>query len=104
MPKEKMTDVNIALSMVRDAHANLFDIALLVSGDADLRPALDEIRSIDGDKSIYVAFPPKRKSLYLESVADASFVIPRTAFRDSQLPESVTKQGGIVLSRPTMWK
>jgi uncharacterized LabA/DUF88 family protein len=35
--EEKETDVNIAIAMIKDAAQDVYDTAILVSGDTDLR-------------------------------------------------------------------
>lgn len=42
--EEKKTDVNLALSMYRDACKGLYDQVILVSNDSDAAPALEAIR------------------------------------------------------------
>ena len=39
-----MTDVNIAVELLHDAHTDLFDTAILVSGDSDLTSAITALR------------------------------------------------------------
>ncbi len=101
--EEKMTDVNIAVEMVRDAHDDLFDAAIVVSADSDLSRPITAIRERFPEKRAIVAFPPSRFSSHLRQIADAAFFIRRDTLRDSQLPEHITKQDGIVLSRPSSW-
>ena len=40
-PVEKLTDVNLAVDMVDTCHRDEFDVAFVISGDADLCPAVD---------------------------------------------------------------
>lgn len=42
--EEKMTDVNIAVEMLCDAHANTIDTAILVSADGDLTGAVRALK------------------------------------------------------------
>lgn len=41
--KEKMTDVNIATSMIIDAFKDEYDMAMLISGDSDLVPPIKSV-------------------------------------------------------------
>jgi uncharacterized LabA/DUF88 family protein len=43
--EEKMTDVNLALRMYRDACRGLYDRVILVSNDSDAEPALEALRA-----------------------------------------------------------
>ncbi|MFL1587059.1 NYN domain-containing protein, partial [Stutzerimonas stutzeri] len=38
--EEKKTDVNIAVRLLEDAFDDLFDVAIIVSGDSDLAPPI----------------------------------------------------------------
>ena len=101
--EEKMTDVNIAVEMMTDAHINAFDVALIVSGDSDLAGPVQAIRRLYQDKRVVIAFPPKRHSLRLREEADASFVIGRKQFKISQFPNAVLKEDGHILNKPLSW-
>jgi len=102
-PKEKMTDVNIATQMLMDAFTDQFDVAILISGDTDLIPPIQAIKSLSPGKRIGVYFPPRRHSIQLKSVVDFSGLIGKNKLRDSQLPDNISKPDGFVLSRPTTW-
>lgn len=104
VPNEKMTDVNIAVEIMRDSFMDHFDLALLISGDSDLCPPVDAVRLQFLRKRVVVAFPPRRHSRDLEIVSSSHFVIGRARFRDSQLPDQVVKPDGHVLRRPESWK
>jgi len=86
---EKKTDVNIATEMMVDAFQNKFDSAILVSADADLTAPIKAIRSLFPDKKVIVAFPPKRDSYELRSVASTHYFIGEHNFRGNLLPDIV---------------
>ena len=54
-PEEKGIDVKIALDFYAMAVRNQYDIGILMSGDTDLLPALEEVDRIDGGPSAEVA-------------------------------------------------
>ena len=56
--EEKMTDVNIAVELLRDSYDDLFDTALLISADSDLTAPVEAIRARRPDKWIVVVSPP----------------------------------------------
>ena len=89
--------------MMKDAFANAFDTALLVSADSDLVPAVTAIRGLFPEKSIVVAFPPERFSAELKGAAHASFTIGRAKLAACQLPDPVLKADGTQLARPAKW-
>lgn len=104
VPEEKMTDVNIAVEMMADAHQDKFDTALLVSADSDLAPPAKKIRELFDGKRVIAAFPPRRNSQRLASAVNASFTIGRGRLAQSLLPEKIEKSDGVVISRPQQWR
>lgn len=102
--EEKMTDVNIATQMLGDAFDNAFDVALLISADSDLKTPIERVRSRFPTKRVIVAFPPKRQSHELKRCANGHLAIGEDKLRQSQLPSTLTKPDGYVLSRPATWE
>ena len=102
--EEKMTDVNIAVELLGDAQDNSFDTAIVVSGDSDLVGPVRAVRERYPNKRVVIAFPPNRQSAGLRTEATAYSNIGRSALKNSQLPEQVTRADGYVLARPSQWK
>lgn len=102
--EEKMTDVNIAVELLRDAYDDAFDTALVVSADSDLAPPVEAVVTRFPAKRVIVVAPPERTSKKLESVASASFRLGRKTLHDSQLPDEYTKPNGFTLRRPPTWR
>ena len=102
-PEEKMTDVNIAVELLGDAQDDMFDTAVIVSGDGDLIGPVAAVRQRYPEKRVVAAFPPDRSSFRLRSVATAAFTVSRRTLSKSQLPDSISKPDGHVLTRPTKW-
>ena len=101
--EEKMTDVNIAMALLRDAQLNVFDTALLISADSDLTGPIDTVLSEHPGKRVVVAFPPNRTSGQLRSRATAAFTLGRAVISGSQLPLQVIKSDGHSLTKPARW-
>jgi len=101
--EEKQTDVNIAVEMLADAHADLFDTALLISADSDLSAPIEKIRILFPDKRVVVAFPPARRSGQLQKLAHGCFTIGEANIRNSLLPDPVVKSSGFPLMCPSKW-
>ena len=99
-----MTDVNIAVELLSDAQDDLFDTAVVISGDGDLASPVRTVSERYPEKRAVIAFPPGRHSAGLRKAAAAFFTIGRDALRDSQFPEHVAKADGYVLMRPAGWK
>lgn len=102
--EEKMTDVNIAIQFLSDAFDDLFDVALLISGDSDLTTPVRRVRERFPKKRVIVAFPPRRQSSELKRCATGYVSIGEDKLRASQLPDSVAKPDGFILSRPATWR
>jgi len=104
VPREKMTDVNIATEILKDAYQDKFDVAFLISADSDLVPPLEALKELFCKKRIIIAFPPKRWSSDLAKSAHISFVISRARIAKSLFPEEIKKQDGYILRCPDSWK
>lgn len=101
--KEKMTDVNIATSIIVDAYLDRFDVAILVSGDSDLVPPIKATHEQFNKKGVVVAFPPSRHNVSMAAVARGSFIIGKKKLRDNLLPPQVQKKDGFILLKPNSW-
>jgi uncharacterized LabA/DUF88 family protein len=100
---EKMTDVNIATQILKDAFQDKYDMAMLISGDSDLVPPIKIIHENFKQKRIFVAFPPKRHNQSVALVAKGSLTIGRKNLIDSQFQEELIKKDGFVLKKPDKW-
>lgn len=100
---EKMTDVNIAIELLTDAFHDQYDTALIISADSDLAGQILKVKELFPNKRIVVAFPPKRSSSFLASIADANFTIGRKKIADSLFPPEVIKPDGYILECPREW-
>ena len=101
--EEKKTDVNIAVRLLDDAYDNLFDVAMIISGDSDLVPPIKSVRRRHPDKTVVVAFPPKRRSGELGRTAHVAFPIGHGVIRQSRLPDPVVQANGYELRAPQGW-
>lgn len=101
--EEKMTDVNIAVTILTDALQDKYDTVILISGDSDLTPPLRALKQFYPDKKAIVAFPPNRTSFELKTIADASFTIGRKKLAMSQLDDSIATSGEHIITKPIEW-
>ncbi len=101
---EKMTDVNIATQMLKDAYNDKYDIAMLISGDSDLISPIKIIHNNFINKRVFVVFPPKRHNNSISIVAKGSMVIGRKKLADSQFDKKIQKKDGFILKKPKEWK
>lgn len=101
--EEKETDVNIAVALLEDAVLDRYDMALLLSADSDLCPAVRAAKRLRPDKRIIAAFPPGRHSADLKRAVDGFLSIGRDKVSRAQLPVTLTADSGVVLRRPKYW-
>lgn len=102
--EEKMTDVNIAVHMLTDAMDDLYDTAMLISGDSDLVPPIKVIHSKFSPKRVMVAFPPNRHNVSVKNVSKGNLIIGRQKLKQSQFPNSIILQNGFELKKPKEWQ
>lgn len=101
--EEKETDVSVAVSLVEDAALDAYDVALVLSGDSDLCPAIRAAKRLQPSSKIVAVFPPKRQSDPLRFAANGVLRIDRNLLRQAQLPSKIVTSHGIVLERPRYW-
>ena len=103
--EEKETDVNVAVSVVADSAIAASDIALIVSADSDLCPAIRTARTLNPRRGMIAAFPPRRSSFEIRSLIPGAFTIAAADLRNSLLPEAVGDPAtGRVYKRPGKWR
>lgn len=103
-PHEKMTDVALAVEMMRDAYTDRFDSAWVMSADADLVPVVRAVRETFPNKRVCVVPPRGRRSDELIASADAVIDVQRRWLNQSQLPDMVVDDAGRELRRPPEWQ
>jgi len=104
--EEKESDVRIATQIVSDAKSGLCDIAIVVSADSDMKPAI-ELARLSGVK-VFVYFPPNHYSNAIAHMANMHITQLQhyeSRFRQSVFSdEIVLKKSGYVLRIPDKWK
>jgi hypothetical protein len=101
--EEKETDVAIACDVLEGAARDQFDVAVLVTGDTDLRPAVQAFQRLYPSKRLLFAFPFNRKNSELTRVAPGSFSLSAQSYADHQLPDRVKLPSGKHVYRPAKW-
>ncbi len=101
--EEKKTDVNMSVKLLEDAYDDLYDLAIVISGDGDLAPPVAAVRQRFPAKRVIVAFPPKRQSWELVRHANTTINISKKSIRNSRLPTPVTTKTGTLLHAPSGW-
>jgi uncharacterized LabA/DUF88 family protein len=102
--QEKATDVGIVAEMFLQAHQDTFDIAVIVSGDADYAPAIPVFKALHPQKRLVFAFPYDRKNKELDRLAAGSFTLGRESYAAHQFPTSVRLPSGKFVVCPHVWR
>jgi len=104
VPSEKMTDVNIATQMLKDAFQCKYDTKILISADSDLSAPVRTVREMFPEKRVEIAFPPNRNSKELTKLASSSVQIGVPMLRDSQMPTEILKPDGFTIRCQAEWR
>ena len=104
--EEKESDVRIATQIVSDAKSGMCDIAIVVSADSDMKPAI-ELARLSGIR-VFVYFPPNHYSnaiAHMPGMRITQMQHYESRFRQSMLPDEITLQkSGYILHIPDKWK
>lgn len=108
-PQEKKTDVNIALAMTVDAMSQTYDSMVLVSGDSDLHPVCQWIKTNRPAIELRVYIPaipeqqPYRRADFLKEIGVPWGFLPLEELASNQFPDSVLMKWGATITRPQSW-
>ena len=101
--EEKETDINIGLRLVTDGMRDLYDRAILITADTDLKAALDTARHLCSEKDISVASPPGRRRF--ARGLNPSYDIKPGRIANHLLKERyVDSDGKVIAERPDKYK
>jgi uncharacterized LabA/DUF88 family protein len=70
---EKGVDVKLAVDLVVNAYKDNYDVAILVSNDADFIPAIEEVKALN--KEVYYVGFPNMKSYHLNKVCSKTIKV-----------------------------
>lgn len=98
--EEKGSDVQLAIQLLHDGFKGEYDVALVVSNDSDIQPAVDLVRGEMGRKVI-VADP--RNSLYPSLKGDERRDVRAHVLNNCQLPLTLRDRNGNSITRPASW-
>jgi 6-hydroxy-3-succinoylpyridine 3-monooxygenase len=107
VPEEKRTDVNIAIQMLDDAYQDTCDRFVLVSGDSDLVPGVNRLKSRFPAKEVTVYVPsrdPARgAAVELRASANHHRDFPLALLKVCQFPARIQDGSGGFIDRPATW-
>ena len=100
-PREKATDINVALSLFEAATNDRIDIAFLITADTDQVATLKFMGQLYPEKPVVILTPPGRPThAHLQSLAFKSVKISETDLDLSILPAMITPLVGRLVTRP----
>jgi len=80
---EKGVDVKLAVDLVTNAFYGKYDIAIIVTNDADFVPAIKAVQ--EGGKAVYNVSFPKSRSFHLSKVCDKTLIVTEGIFKKLKL-------------------
>ena len=101
--EEKETDVAIAVGLIELFHQAQCDIAVVVTGDSDITPAVRTAASLFPDRPVLACFPYNRQSLELKEVVSVAFQATKEAYARHQFPDPFILPDGRRIPKPTRW-
>ena len=100
-PREKETDINVALSVFQDVTAGAVDVIFLVTADTDQVATLRFVRKFYPAIKIVVVTPRGReKSKHLRDLADANPALDEVALDACVMPAMFNDPQGKLITRP----
>ncbi len=103
-PEEKQTDVNIAIQLLKSAMENEYDKAIIISGDSDLIPSVEAIKTSFPVKKIGVVIPRNRRAKELVDICDFHMKLKEKHLASCVFPETIDVGAGVILKCPDSWK
>jgi len=95
---EKGVDVMIAIDLVKNAYEDLYDTAILVSGDGDFYPAIQAVKDLG--KHVEVAAFDSNISPEAARVADLHLKLTKTFFTSLWMSRRETAKSRAAVSKP----
>ena len=99
---EKMTDVNIAVEMLKDAFEKNCTTQILITGDTDLIPVTEAVYNLSNTKLIIFA-PPYRRNDRLKKYCHFYGKLFARYIAKSQFPNTVINKAGYKIVKPAYW-
>jgi uncharacterized LabA/DUF88 family protein len=102
--EEKLTDVNLAVYLLRGALTDEYDRALIVTGDSDILPAVRMVHELFPNRQVAVVVPIRRYAEDLRQECDAHFQMKEHHLAGAQLPDDIKDPLHGIIRRPDTWK
>jgi uncharacterized LabA/DUF88 family protein len=102
--EEKQTDVNVAIYLFKLAIQDVYDTAIIISGDSDLIPSLSAVQIMFPQKRIGVIIPIGRASESLKQTADFHMKMRQYHLQSSLFPPVVELGQNQTVTCPVTWQ
>lgn len=102
--EEKESDVRFATQIVADAYQKNCDIAIIVSADSDMIPAIEIAKEVY--VKVFIYFPPNQFSSNLSTMGDGISTLMQRyehRFKKAIMPGTIHLNSGFDLKKPTEW-
>lgn len=104
-PREKETDINVALSLYTALSRDIVDVAFLITADTDQAATLKFVAEFCPGKRIIVLTPPGRhESTHLKNGAFKSIKLSETDLDLSVFPAMIKPDQGRLITRPPQYE
>lgn len=103
--EEKESDVRFATQIVADAFQKNCDVAIVVSADSDMVPAIELAKEVK--LKVYIYFPPNQFSSNLSTIGNSAPVRMErfeTRFKNALMGDQILLSSGFTLLKPVEWK
>lgn len=107
-PEEKKTDVNIGIHLVNDAHRDRYDLAVMITGDSDIIPALEMVKQEYPSKKLICYVPDYFGYRGIGNDLQATLssrcrILPNNLFKHAQFPLEISDNRGGWIRKPVGW-
>ena len=100
-PREKETDINVALSMYNGAIDDIYDVGFLITADTDQAATLRLIEQRFPNKKLVAVYPPARDiSKHLRDLTHVQIKLKESHIDECVFPAMVRPADGRLVTRP----
>lgn len=101
--EEKETDVAIGVRLVELVVTDQCEVAVVVTGDTDIVPAIKTAKRLAASKRVCVIAPYKRANAELKQQADQYFKLKAESYEPFLFPDEIPLPSGQKLTKPLTW-
>lgn len=101
--EEKETGVAIAVKLLEVFAVSEASVAVLITGDTDLRPAIYTARRLFPENTVGIITPFLRHTTEMQECGDFHFKVSQKLVQSAQFPAQIRLSDGRVLVKPPGW-